>query len=70
MPGCRRSIRSSTFRPEGERISVSRYVRLRAVAPKPANDNRSPAAPRIWHWAVALGAAPTIGLALIVSLLI
>lgn len=49
---------------------MSRYVRLRAVAPKPANDNRSPAAPRIWHWAVALGAAPTIGLALIVSLLI
>ncbi|KAB1071799.1 hypothetical protein [Methylobacterium planeticum] len=70
MPSCRRSL-SSTLPPTGhDRVELSRYVRLRAVPPRPSNDNRGPSAPKLWHWALAIGTAPTIGLALALSILI
>jgi hypothetical protein len=70
MPSCRRSF-SSNLPPTGHaRVELSHYVRLRAVPPRPANDNRSASAPKLWHWAVAIGTAPTIGLALALTILI
>ncbi|WP_238296665.1 hypothetical protein, partial [Methylobacterium soli] len=67
----REAARSATARPgRAPWAAGSSYVRLRAVPPRPANDNRSASAPKLWHWAVAIGTAPTIGLALALTILI
>ncbi|WP_430911769.1 hypothetical protein [Methylobacterium sp. sgz302541] len=47
---------------------MSRYVRLRAAPPRAANDNRHPARSRLWPWVLAFGAAPTLGMAVILAL--
>lgn len=70
MPGCRSTIRSSTLRSPREPAPLSRYVRLRTAPPRAANDNGRFQGPRLWQWALALGVAPTVGLALILSLMI
>ncbi|MDP4024320.1 hypothetical protein Q8W71_16965 [Methylobacterium sp. NEAU 140] len=38
--------------------------------PRPANDNRRIGGPRIWHWALVVGAMPTIGLLAALSALL
>lgn len=67
MPGCRTSVRSTLLRAPQARISLSRYVRVKAVPPRAANDNRS-LGPRFWPWALALGVAPSLALVVILSL--
>ncbi|MDR7039084.1 anti-sigma-K factor RskA [Methylobacterium sp. BE186] len=70
MPSCNRSVGSShALRSERRRLELARYVRIRAVPPRAANDNRT-GAPQLWRWAVALGAAPTLAIALALSILI
>ena len=69
MPSCRRSL-SSNLPPTGhDRVQLARYVRLRAIPPRPANENRRPSTPKLWHWALAIGTAPTIGLVLALTIL-
>ncbi|MGU3540910.1 hypothetical protein [Methylobacterium sp. A54F] len=70
MPGCRRFASSDLPPTRRNRVEVSRYVRLRAVPPRASNDNRAAASPKLWHWALAFGTAPTIGLVLALSILI
>ncbi|MEA1834198.1 hypothetical protein U8607_19075 [Methylobacterium durans] len=70
MPSCNRSVSPShALRPRRSRVELSRYVRVRAAPPRAANDNRT-GAPQLWRWAIALGAAPTLAVALALSLLI
>ncbi|MFD0934037.1 hypothetical protein [Methylobacterium trifolii] len=49
---------------------MAHYVRLRARPPRPANDNRSAAREHFWHWALIIGAMPTIGLVMALSSLL
>ncbi|WP_336486820.1 hypothetical protein [Methylobacterium nigriterrae] len=70
MPGCRSTISANLPPIRRDRVELSRYVRLRAVPPRPANENRRSSAPKLWHWALAIGTAPTIGIALALSILI
>ncbi|GEP05471.1 hypothetical protein [Methylobacterium oxalidis] len=70
MPSCSRFASSShAHRPGRGRVELSRYVRIRAVPPRAANDNRT-GAPQLWRWAIALGTAPTLAVALALSFLI
>ncbi|GBU17663.1 MAG: hypothetical protein COT28_11555 [Methylobacterium sp. CG08_land_8_20_14_0_20_71_15] len=70
MPGCRSSILSPSLPARPAPAIVSRYVRSHALPPRPANDNRRVMHPQIWHWALGIGVMPTVGIALLLSLLI
>ena len=69
MPGCRKLDASSSSSRRSSRVEVSHYVRLRVRPSRASNDNRS-AAPRFWHWALIIGAMPTVGLAIALSTLL
>ncbi len=70
MPGCRKlePAPSSAFR--GDRVPLSRYVRVRSRPPRAANDNRRLSAPSVWHWAMLVGLVPTLGLVAALSILL
>lgn len=70
MPGCRKLDSAPTSAARGDRVLLSRYVRVRARPPRAANDNRRIAAPSLWHWALLVGVAPTIGLVAVLSVLL
>ena len=70
MPGCRKLDAVPTSAVRGERVALARYVRVRARAPRAANDNRRLSAPSLWHWALVVGVAPTVGILAALSVLL
>ncbi|VUD72327.1 hypothetical protein [Methylobacterium symbioticum] len=70
MPGCRKLETAPNAAIRGERVALARYVRVRARPPRAANDNRRLAAPNLWHWALLVGVAPTIGIVAALSVLL
>lgn len=69
MPGCRRSIPNSTLPVAGHGLRLSHYILSGRRALRPCNDNRRIGAPRFWHWAAAIGVAPLVSIALILTMM-
>lgn len=69
MPGCRRSVPSASVPIPGHGIRLTRYVVQGRQLPRACNDNRRSGSPEIWHWALAIGVAPIVSLALILAII-